>query len=172
MEGIFQFLKKFEKYTKNTDLFIAFGILAILCVMVVPLPPIMLDLALTFSLALSILILLVSIYIKKSLEFSVFPWSATFFFSSYVNDMPLDLPQKARRDDVHKILGPPSEVTKVPLSFTERYKSESYELEDFIVTCWYSIPSYKLDSMIVLRQDFLQSLSDESLRADGGDGSK
>ncbi len=73
MEGIFQFLKKFEKYTKNTDLFIAFGILAILCVMVVPLPPIMLDLALTFSLALSILILLVSIYIKKSLEFSVFP---------------------------------------------------------------------------------------------------
>jgi hypothetical protein len=56
-------------------------------------------------------------------------WSATFFFSSYVNDMPFDLPQKARREDVHKILGSPSEVTRVPLPFTERYKSESYELE-------------------------------------------
>lgn len=87
-------------------------------------------------------------------------WSATFFFSSYVNDMPFDLPQKARRDDVHKILGPPSEVTKVPLPLTESYKSESYEFDEFNVTCWYSIPSDKLDSMIVYRQDFLQSLSD------------
>jgi hypothetical protein len=85
-------------------------------------------------------------------------WTATFFFSSYVNDMPFDLPQKARRDDVHKILGSPSEVTRVPLPFTERYKSESYELEEFSVTCWYLCPSDKLDSMIVHRQDFLQSL--------------
>jgi flagellar biosynthesis protein FlhA len=73
MEGLFLFLKRFEKYTKNTDLMIAFGLMVILGVMVVPLPPVLLDLALTFSLAISILILLVSIYIKKALEFSVFP---------------------------------------------------------------------------------------------------
>lgn len=73
MEAFFLFIKRFEKYTKNTDLFIAFGLLVILCVMVIPLPPILLDLALTFSLTISILILLTSIYINKALEFSVFP---------------------------------------------------------------------------------------------------
>lgn len=73
MEQLFIFIKRFEKYTKNTDLLIAFGLLAVLAVMVIPLPPVILDLALTFSLAISILILLVSIYISKSLEFSVFP---------------------------------------------------------------------------------------------------
>ncbi|MEK2688957.1 flagellar biosynthesis protein FlhA [Bdellovibrio sp. GT3] len=73
MEDVFQFLKRFEKYTKNTDLFIAFGILAILAVMIVPLPPMMLDISLTFSLAISILILLVSIYTQRALDFTSFP---------------------------------------------------------------------------------------------------
>jgi flagellar biosynthesis protein FlhA len=73
MEQFFLFIKRFEKYTKNTDLFVAFGLLVILGVMVVPLPPMLLDIALTFSLAISLLILLVSIYINKALEFSVFP---------------------------------------------------------------------------------------------------
>ena len=62
MDQIFQFVKRFEKITKNTDLFIAFSILAILGVMIIPLPPIILDVALTFSLALSILILLTSVF--------------------------------------------------------------------------------------------------------------
>ena len=73
MEQLFLFLKKFEKYTKNTDLLIALGLLMVLAVMIIPLPPILLDLALTVSLAIGILILLISIYIKKALEFSVFP---------------------------------------------------------------------------------------------------
>ena len=73
MEQIFTFIKRFDKITKNTDLFIAFSLLAILAVMIVPLPPIMLDLALTFSLALSLLILLTSVYIKRALEFTSFP---------------------------------------------------------------------------------------------------
>lgn len=73
MEQIFNFIKRFDKITKNTDLFIAFSLLAILAVMIVPLPPILLDLALSFSLALSLLILLTSVYIKRALEFSSFP---------------------------------------------------------------------------------------------------
>ena len=73
MEAVFQFLKRFERYTKNTDLLLAVGMLGILAVMIIPLPAMMIDLALTFSLALSILILLVSIYITRALEFSVFP---------------------------------------------------------------------------------------------------
>ncbi len=73
MEEVFQFLKRFEKYTKNTDLFIAFGMLAILAVMIIPLPPMVLDISLTFSLAISILILLVSLYTQRALDFTSFP---------------------------------------------------------------------------------------------------
>ncbi|OFZ30480.1 MAG: flagellar biosynthesis protein FlhA [Bdellovibrionales bacterium RIFCSPHIGHO2_01_FULL_40_29] len=73
MEQIFQFMKRFEKLTKNTDLFIAFGLLGIISVMIIPLPAFMLDIALTFSLALSLLILLTAIYIKRTLDFSSFP---------------------------------------------------------------------------------------------------
>lgn len=73
MEPLFQFIKRFEKITKNTDLFIAFGLMGILAVMIIPLPPLMLDLALSFSLALSLLILVVSIYVKRALDFTSFP---------------------------------------------------------------------------------------------------
>lgn len=73
MEPLFQFLKRFESITKNTDLFIAIGLLTILTVMIVPLPPFILDLSLTLSLALSVLILLTSIYIKTALDFTSFP---------------------------------------------------------------------------------------------------
>ncbi len=73
MDQLFIFLKRFEKYTKNVDLLLAFGLVAILAIMMIPLPPVVLDLALTVSLALALLILLVSIYTNKSLDFSVFP---------------------------------------------------------------------------------------------------
>jgi len=73
MEQLFQFIKRFEKFTKNTDLFIAFSLLAIIGVMIIPLPPVMLDIFLTFSFALSILILLTSIYIQRTLDFTSFP---------------------------------------------------------------------------------------------------
>jgi flagellar biosynthesis protein FlhA len=73
MEQVFQFVKRFENLTKNSDLLIAVSLLSILGVMIVPLPPLLLDVALTFSLALSILILLTSVYIKKTLDFTSFP---------------------------------------------------------------------------------------------------
>ena len=73
MEQIFHFVKRFEKFTKNTDLFIAFAMLSIIAVMIIPLPPVMLDIALTFSLSLSLLILLTSIYVKRTLDFTSFP---------------------------------------------------------------------------------------------------
>ena len=48
-------------------------IIMILAMMVLPLPPFLLDVLFTFNIALSILILLVAIQVKKTLEFSVFP---------------------------------------------------------------------------------------------------
>jgi flagellar biosynthesis protein FlhA len=73
MEQLFQFIKSLDKWTKNTDLMVAFALLGILSVMIIPLPAFMLDFSLTLSLALSILILLVAIYTNKALDFSVFP---------------------------------------------------------------------------------------------------
>ena len=48
-------------------------IVMILAMMVLPLPPFVLDVLFTFNIALSVLILLVAIQVKKTLEFSVFP---------------------------------------------------------------------------------------------------
>lgn len=73
MDGLFQFLKRFERYTKNVDLLMAVTLVAILAVMLIPLPAFLLDIALTLSLTSSLLILLVSLYTNKALDFSVFP---------------------------------------------------------------------------------------------------
>ncbi|MDR2625057.1 MAG: flagellar biosynthesis protein FlhA [Zoogloeaceae bacterium] len=48
-------------------------IIMILAMMVLPLPPFLLDVLFTFNISLSVLILLVAIQVKKTLEFSVFP---------------------------------------------------------------------------------------------------
>ena len=48
-------------------------IVMILSMMVLPLPPFMLDLFFTFNIAMSIMVLLVAMYTKKALDFSVFP---------------------------------------------------------------------------------------------------
>ena len=48
-------------------------IIMILAMMVLPLPPFLLDVFFTFNIALSIMILMVAIQVRKTLEFSVFP---------------------------------------------------------------------------------------------------
>ena len=48
-------------------------VLGIVAVMIIPVPSIIMDVLLTFSLTLSIVIILISMYILKPLEFSVFP---------------------------------------------------------------------------------------------------
>ena len=70
MDGLFARLKIFSQ---NSDLAVALGLLLIMVVMVVPVPPLMLDAFLALSLALSVVILLMSVYAKKPLDFSTFP---------------------------------------------------------------------------------------------------
>ena len=48
-------------------------VIMILAMMVLPLPPFLLDLLFTFNIALAMLVLLISLYTLKPLEFSVFP---------------------------------------------------------------------------------------------------
>ncbi len=73
MDDLYQFLKGLNKYTRNTDVMIAAGLVGILIVMLIPIPPILIDMFLTLSFTLSLLVLLVAIYTTKPLEFSVFP---------------------------------------------------------------------------------------------------
>ena len=58
---------------KRGDLALAFGVLTILVVLILPLPPIVLDLFLAISITLSVLILMTALFIQAPLEFSAFP---------------------------------------------------------------------------------------------------
>ena len=58
---------------RRGELLLPFGILAILAVLLIPLPTFLLDSALALSFTFSILILMTVLFIKKPLEFSAFP---------------------------------------------------------------------------------------------------
>jgi flagellar biosynthesis protein FlhA len=69
----FPSLSEIGSILKRGDLALAFGILTILVVLILPLPSIVLDLFLAISITLSILILMTSLFIQAPLEFSSFP---------------------------------------------------------------------------------------------------
>ncbi|HFB83604.1 MAG TPA: EscV/YscV/HrcV family type III secretion system export apparatus protein, partial [Thermodesulfatator sp.] len=56
-----------------TNIFLALGVVAILLIMVTPLPPTLMDLLLAFNITFSLSILLISMYIIKPLDFTAFP---------------------------------------------------------------------------------------------------
>jgi flagellar biosynthesis protein FlhA len=55
------------------DIVLAMGVITILVVLILPLPRWLLDVSLAFSITLSVLILLTSLFIQKPLEFNAFP---------------------------------------------------------------------------------------------------
>ena len=57
----------------GADAFFAGGIVAMLTILFLPIPPILIDLGLAFSIALSALILMVALWIQRPLDFSAFP---------------------------------------------------------------------------------------------------
>src|SRR3954454_18373423 len=57
----------------GADAFFAGGIVAMLTILFLPIPPVLIDFGLAFSIALSALILMVSLWIRRPLEFSAFP---------------------------------------------------------------------------------------------------
>jgi flagellar biosynthesis protein FlhA len=58
---------------KNTDILLAFGLIFILGLMLIPLPTIFLDFFLALNITAAVLILIVSLYIQSPLDISVFP---------------------------------------------------------------------------------------------------
>ncbi len=58
---------------KRSDIALAIGMMSILVVLIVPLPPLLLDFSLAASITFSVLILMTSLFIQAPLEFSAFP---------------------------------------------------------------------------------------------------
>jgi flagellar biosynthesis protein FlhA len=60
---------------KKAEVGVPMSVLGILMAMILPLPPLLLDLLISLNIAVSLLVLLVSMYILKPVEFSIFPSS-------------------------------------------------------------------------------------------------
>ena len=66
-------VEKLKTLFKQTDIFMAVGLVIIVGMMVLPLPPTMLDFLLTINISLSVIIMLVCMYTKEPLDYSSFP---------------------------------------------------------------------------------------------------
>ena len=74
------------------DVFFALGIVVILAVLFLPIPAFLIDVGLAFSIALSVLILMVSLWIQRPLDFSSFPTVrciATMLLRCSISDCPM-----------------------------------------------------------------------------------
>ena len=58
---------------KNTDVLVAFGVLGIVLMIIIPLPPLMLDILLAFNITLSAVIIMITMFTTNVLQLSVFP---------------------------------------------------------------------------------------------------
>ncbi|MEX0799420.1 MAG: flagellar biosynthesis protein FlhA [Bacteriovoracaceae bacterium] len=65
--------EKLKAFGRQGDLAIAIGLIFVLGVMIIPVTPMVMDLFITTVLAGSIVILLLSVYLKRPLDFSTFP---------------------------------------------------------------------------------------------------
>jgi flagellar biosynthesis protein FlhA len=63
----------FKQLAKQRDLIVVAGVVCIILVMVIPLPTFLLDMLLSMDLCLALIILLVTMYNREALEFTVFP---------------------------------------------------------------------------------------------------
>lgn len=66
-------MDRIKRFLNNPDLVVAFGLMVTLGLMIVPVSPFLMDFFIALTLAGSIIILLISVYIKKPLDFSTFP---------------------------------------------------------------------------------------------------
>jgi len=62
-----------DRLTKQSDLAMAVAIVGILAVMVIPMPPFLLDMLLSLGIAFSVMMLLTAVYATRALDFSLFP---------------------------------------------------------------------------------------------------
>ncbi len=62
-----------QRLERGRDFALMMGIIGVVALMIIPLPPLLLDLLLTVNITIAVLVLLTSIYVMRPLDFSVFP---------------------------------------------------------------------------------------------------
>src|SRR5689334_15166480 len=62
-----------RRYVPGSDIGLALGVVALLSVLILPLPTMLLDLGLALSITAAVLVLMVALFLNKPLEFSSFP---------------------------------------------------------------------------------------------------
>ncbi len=58
---------------QKTDVFVAIGVIFVVMMLLIPLPTVLLDLLMASNLVLSVMIILITLYTKRALDFSIFP---------------------------------------------------------------------------------------------------
>ena len=61
------------RISQNSDMLFAAGVVSIILVMLVPLPALILDVLLTFNIAFALIVLIITLYALRPLDFSIFP---------------------------------------------------------------------------------------------------
>src|ERR1700712_1264725 len=71
--GVVSVVGKLRRYAPGSDIGLALGVVALLSVMVLPLPTFVLDLGLALSITMSVLVLMVALFLQRPLDFTSFP---------------------------------------------------------------------------------------------------
>src|ERR1700733_9344667 len=64
---------RLKQFSPGSDIGLALGVVALLSVLILPLPPLLLDVGLSISIPTAVLVLMVSLFLKRPLDFSSFP---------------------------------------------------------------------------------------------------
>lgn len=65
--------ERLRKYVPGSDIGLAIGVVALLSVLIIPLPTMLLDLGLALSITASVLVLMVALFLHRPLDFTSFP---------------------------------------------------------------------------------------------------
>jgi flagellar biosynthesis protein FlhA len=71
--GPFGFLERMRVLGPGSDVLLAIGVVALLSVLILPLPPFILDFGLALSVTSSVLVLMVALFLERPLDFTSFP---------------------------------------------------------------------------------------------------
>ena len=66
-------LGRFRQYAPGSDVGLALGVVALLSVLIIPLPTVLLDAGLALSIVASVLVLMVALFLHRPLDFTSFP---------------------------------------------------------------------------------------------------
>ncbi|MGL5955271.1 MAG: FHIPEP family type III secretion protein, partial [Brevinema sp.] len=68
--GLQQGIRILDRLSQNSDLFVAFAAIGGILMMIIPIPPLLLDFFLLLNLSLAFLVILSTLYVKKPSDFS------------------------------------------------------------------------------------------------------